>query len=80
MAYRRLRLRRSYKRGLHGQRLHLFRSRRMKRKARAAKVAKKRAYRKMIRKPKRVVVKAYANTVGQIAFKRGRARPSHRRY
>lgn len=76
--YKRYRTRRRLS-GLHGQRLHRFRSRKFRRKARAARVASRRAYRKAVRLPKRLLAKTYANTVGQIAFKRGRTRPSHRR-
>lgn len=49
------------------------------RRGRIAHKAARRAYRKMRRKPKMVVVKKYANTVGQIAYKSGKSRPSHRR-
>lgn len=61
--------------GLHGQRLH-----RQTRRGVIAKIAAKRTYRKFIRKPKRAVVKAYANTVGQIAYKEKSLRPRHGRY
>ena len=78
MAYRRgfgRRKRRfGYYGGLHGQRKH-----RQTVRGRIAHRASRNAYRKMIRKPKSVVVKAYANTVGQIAYREGRSRPLHTR-
>lgn len=61
-------------RGLHGQRLH-----RETRRGRMAHFASRRAYRRMRRLPRRVVAKAYANTVGQIVYRSGRMRPSHSR-
>lgn len=59
-----------------------YRRKRFKRlrfKKKVARKASRRAYRKAIRMPKRKLAKKFANAVGQIAFKRGRSRPSHRR-
>lgn len=74
MAYRRMR-----RSGLHGQIAHHFRSRRLRHKARVARIASRRAYRKSMRMSKRRLAKTYANAVGQIAFRSGRSRASHRR-
>lgn len=51
----------------------------MRRRVKVARIAKRRAFRKAKRLPKRVLAKKWANTVGQIAFRRGKARPSHSR-
>lgn len=39
----------------------------------------RKAYRRVIKLPKRIVAKKYANTVGQIVFKSHKTRPSHGR-
>lgn len=46
---------------------------------RANRIAR-RTFRKVLRLPKRVVAKKYANTAGQIAFRSRRSRPSHKRF
>jgi len=49
------------------------------RRGKLAKIKARKAYKRAIRLPKRVIAKKYANTVGQIVAKNGRRRPSHGR-